>query len=260
MPTLIHPSPCAALTRIPYRSTAACFDRNMWIASDIANDYKIATEKNNTPPDQKMDRIKSAVGKINFLLDRGLAQDRSLPRSDVRLVPPSLRDSKLRDMKSALIGSYFYLGSKSKNGKERAFHLYKAHTSSLPPNSLISPAWSTSRKTEALHEASSALKHQYENSQSPAVDDCKLSHAFCKATQESIGLGIYNYSDVTKTASKMLGDGVQSDLTNVFGVDAAGLKTLKASKPDMDSLWVKISSFKEDWKDPEWIDAATDLN
>lgn len=232
----------------------------MWIAHDIANDYKIATEKNNTPADQKMERIKSAVGKINFLLERGLAQDHSLPRSDVRLVPPFLRDSRLKDMKSALIGSYYYLDSKPKSGKERAFRLYKAHTSSLPPNSLISPAWSTSRKTEALHEASSALKHQYENAQSPAVDDCKLSHAFCRATQESIGLGIYNYSDVTKTASKMLGEGVQSDLANVFGVDAAGIKTLRASKLDMDTLWAKISSFEEDWKNPEWIDAATDLS
>ena len=156
----------ADLTR-PARSTAACFDRNMWIASDIAHDYQIATEKNNTPPAQKKERIVSAVGKINFLLDRGLGQDRSLPASDIRLVPAPLRESRLRDMKSALVGSYYHLSAKSTSGKERAFDLYKAHTSSHEPNALVSPAWSTSRKTEALHEASAALKSQYETSDAP---------------------------------------------------------------------------------------------
>lgn len=232
----------------------------MWIAADIAKDYTIAISKNNLPAAKKIESIGAAVGKINFLLDRGLEQDRSLPLSEVRLVPPSLQKTKLEDMKRALIGAYHHLASKGADGEKRAYHLYMAHAASEKPNSFLSPMWSASRKTEALYEAASALKEKYEAANPPRVEDCEISHDFCRAAQESIGLGVYNYSDVTKSAGKTLVDQIESDLTNVFGADAGSIKKRRTQKPELAALWARIASPLDVPAEPEWVSGILPLD
>ena len=71
---------------------------------------------------------------------------------------------------------------------------------------------------------------------------------------------MYNYSDVTKTASRLLGQGIESDLTNVFGVEARSVKALKSTKTDIHALWESISSFRDQWTQPEWVDQITDYD
>lgn len=229
----------------------------MFIARDIARDYAAATAKNDTPPAEKISSIQAGVGKINFLLQEGLAQDQSLPTGDVRLIPPSLRESVLMDTKRALIGSYYHMKAKGAKGKESAFNLYMAHAVSAEPNALLSPAWSASRKTEALHEASLAFKSAYEESEAPDVEDCKKSYEFCRATQDAIGLGMYNYSDVSKSANKVLVHSIESDLSNVFGEPPTSIKAMRLEKKPLAGLWETITAFGNSSDKPEWMDKAT---
>ena len=93
----------------------------------------------------------------------------------------------------------------------------------------------------------------------------KSSHAFGKAAIEAIGLGMYNYSDVTKSAGKTLSQAIESDLSVVFGASPADIKQIRSEKTNLGALWQTILGFGAGDADtapaePQWMSEAADYS
>jgi len=205
-----------------HSSSCAAFDCNMWAAHRAATGYNAAMRASElgNPAAVIGTQVRPAVEAINFLLEGGaLARDRSIALVK-ELTPPSLEQTRLREMRNALIATAWKKSADTHRDSLvaaeqalRAAWLTKSVESAEKAPGLVPKGWTYSRKVEAV--AANGEVHALQCDTKPDIEGCRKTIGAFAGAAAGIGLGFQNYSDVKKADVQKKLQTAQNDLTLV---------------------------------------------
>ena len=234
----------------------------MWLANRISRTLNAVVDIKNKDYAGSTLLIKTAVADANFLLEKGIIQDGSLPIENNRLVPSILNRERLSDVRNALVGTYYYLTASelpADRHSDRAWYFNKAARTCRAQKSIIPPVWINSRKAEAFYNGSHAFKLQYETT--PQVEPCRRAYEMVLGARALIGMGFLNYSNIQKKQNEETRKSIESDMAAIFGIKDPPVSQ-KGSKGE-EALMSMIEAHmcpSQTTNDPEWASALTEVD
>lgn len=194
----------------------------MWAAHRAATGYNAAMRASElgNPAAVIGTQVRPAVEAINFLLEGGaLARDRSIALVK-ELTPPSLEQTRLREMRNALIATAWKKSADTHRDSLvaaeqalRAAWLTKSVEAAEKAPGLVPKGWTYSRKIEAV--AANGEVHALQCDTKPDIEGCRKTIGAFAGAAAGIGLGFQNYSDVKKADVQKKLQTAQNDLTLV---------------------------------------------
>ena len=251
---------------ITYSSGNCTFDRNMWIANDLATHWNAMSNSARIKENDNERHVAPIIQSINYLLDGGgLAEDRSRPPDHLEKLLPELLQrpalSKLRRAAKAV--AWKNMADSIENpDDEAAKHQAKARflllSAELGSNTapFLKNGFSKSRQLEA--GAALAEKWRAQSEATPQEQFSMKAHQFYTAVGAEIGMYVMHSAEVVKADMSRGAQLCLGDLREVHQAKEPQLKQAlkRVSLQELFSAESQTPENESAPKEPSWMQTA----